>query len=276
MASGYGIPNIGLGPVTDKSVAETFEEPGVSVSNSSSTVFAGSIKLQGSGFEYDLNDGSVTDKQELGVVIKPDKKLIGIDVTTDASLNNLGGSGQLRVKNLSTGEIIHSESAGDGEDTHVVGKVLEQGTEYAVYVYQENGNYADSDYYSQSFDEKDEGPFDVTEGWINGSKIATRAYAITSILHRPESGSARVSWEQPRSVYRWDKAAFQTDPDGETVFVYVEENDGTGWQEVAGPINRGDNIPASPDSEVRFRIELSRDDAVNNPRLTSAHRRWVV
>lgn len=90
------------------------------------------------------------------------------------------------------------------------------------------------------------------------------------------SGSAWVEWPSPTNIYRWDAATFQNSTDSETVDVYIEENDGSGWTEIAGPISRGQEITADPANECRFRVDISRASTANNPTLDAIYRRWVL
>jgi hypothetical protein len=86
-----------------------------------------------------------------------------------------------------------------------------------------------------------------------------------------------VEWPEPADVYAWDRVLFESaTPNDSTVTVYAEEYDGSSWVEVAGPLGRGDSIPADPSRNVRFRVELSRSSVSDEPRLESIYRRRVV
>jgi hypothetical protein len=77
-------------------------------------------------------------------------------------------------------------------------------------------------------------------------------------------------------VSRWETAAFQTDEDGETVEVYVETNDGSGWSDWRSqPIAPGTDLSSiPPDHRIRFRVELTTTDEANVPRVTLLSRQW--
>jgi hypothetical protein len=78
-------------------------------------------------------------------------------------------------------------------------------------------------------------------------------------------------------VYAWDTAVFQRTLDGATVDIYVEEAQGSpGWTEIAGPIKRGDAIPADPANNIRFRIDYSRPSTSDVPRLDAVYRRFKL
>jgi hypothetical protein len=92
------------------------------------------------------------------------------------------------------------------------------------------------------------------------------------------SGTATVEFSQPASVRRWESASFQADHDRETVAVFVEtSSDGgstwTDWQ--SKPIGPGTDLTAiRAGDRVRFRVELSRGDIANDPRVTLLSRQY--
>lgn len=92
------------------------------------------------------------------------------------------------------------------------------------------------------------------------------------------NGEVTVEWPQPNEVFRWDAATFNSTLDSGSVDVFIEESTdgGSTWETIAGPIVRGQKITAAPDSEVRFRVELSRPDVGSSTVLESIYRRWVV
>jgi len=89
-------------------------------------------------------------------------------------------------------------------------------------------------------------------------------------------GEATVEWSNPSSVSRWETATYQDAPDGETVEVYAQTDDGNGWSDWStNPVGSGTDLSAIPsDHRVRFRIELSRNDKSNNPRVTLLNRQY--
>lgn len=112
--------------------------------------------------------------------------------------------------------------------------------------------------------------------FVDDSSASGGAEVTTEAVAKSRNGSVTVEWPTPEDVYRWDAGTYSASSDGETVAVYVEENDGSGWTQIAGPIDRGQTITAAPSSQMRYRIELSRSDERNNPTLDAIYRRWVV
>ena len=112
----------------------------------------------------------------------------------------------------------------------------------------------------------------------NSSSGTTFYLASPFEPERQTSATAFVEWPYPKSVFSWDVASFQALLDGETVEVFIEEStDGGGtWNEIQGPIVRGETINAPADARIRYRVEISRVDTENNPALDSVHRRWEV
>lgn len=79
-------------------------------------------------------------------------------------------------------------------------------------------------------------------------------------------------------VFSWDSVSRTLAPDGESVGVYIETSSdgGATWTEVAGPVSRGADIPVASDKELRFRVDLSRADTANNPRIESLYWRFTL
>lgn len=113
---------------------------------------------------------------------------------------------------------------------------------------------------------------------VRSERYETVSWSLSYSTSNMGTVSAYVEWPQPTDIFRWDAATFNATTEGETVDVYIEESTdgGSTWTEIAGPISRGQPINAEPDSEVRLRADLQRDDSSNNPRLNSVYRRWVV
>lgn len=117
------------------------------------------------------------------------------------------------------------------------------------------------------YGEEDNGSWNTGEAWV--------IQEITPISDAFD-GEATVEWSNPSSVSRWETATYQDVPDGETVEVYVQTNDGNGWSDWStNPVGSGIDLSAIPsDHRVRFRVELSRNDTSDNPRVTLLSRQY--
>lgn len=135
------------------------------------------------------------------------------------------------------------------------------------------------------------GSIDVTQiGYGTASGISATTYEGGSIYEEHDganivltsaqidalTASPTVSFPYPASITDWDKAAFSSTLDGGSVDVFIEEDDGSGFTEIAGPISSNDPIPAAAGSDVRFRVDISRSDTQSAPSLDALYRQWEV
>ncbi|MFB6302768.1 MAG: hypothetical protein ABEH78_07915 [Haloferacaceae archaeon] len=117
------------------------------------------------------------------------------------------------------------------------------------------------------------------EWYRNSADSASNSYTYVDLV-QTGTGSVATStttyleWPYPPDgdVYSWGSAYFTRTLDNEVVDVYIEENQSSGWTEVAGPISRGDSIPADPANNVRYRVSINRNDTTALPTLDSAVR----
>jgi hypothetical protein len=87
-------------------------------------------------------------------------------------------------------------------------------------------------------------------------------------------GEVTVEWPMPPDVYGWDTVLFERDVAGDgAVDVYVQEYAGGTWSDIAGPVRRGDAIPADPSNNVRYRVEITTPTASDRAILRSIYRR---
>ena len=272
-------PAVGGGdnrPVASKDRAETFTENDLSLSNNKTTVKSESLGLKdkatGSAVDGANLNSSANSTDHFGVQVNPNTQLTGFT-------GILGSAGisieYVRLYDIDNGvEIDRDSSVSAGSSFEVTGAIEANTTYWLTAFSSEFGSVDFNSSPSYSYTSSD---FDVTGGVSQSSDNADWwiMESITSLKGRL-SGSSIISWDPPNDVYRWDASTFQFTPDGETVKVYVEENDGSGWTEIQGPISRGDQIEADPGSNVRFRVELARSDTSNNPTLDAIYRRWVV
>lgn len=267
----------GSQPIAQKDAAETFAEPDVTVTHSSETETVGESISLFDGTETasrDADDSSEsTVSQKRGLRFKPTVEANELTLTRSA---NQSGATDIRIIERSTDTTVATATkpSSNAQKT-ITGLSLSAGTEYYVELWNSSGGY------SSGYDSAPAFPYTSPGGRVEilggsaGGADATDAYAIVDLqlnIQAP-SGSAIVEWADPTDIFRWDAATFTRTADGETVEVFIEDQNGN---ELAGPIERGDEIPATPDENPRFRIDISRADVANNPKLDSIHRRWVV
>jgi len=256
-------------PIAQKDAAETFDESDVIVTNNLTSSGGGSVSLtdtppnvQAPGsFSTFSADGSST-----GLRFVPKEDMAGIEVDVNAKIS--GNDSTLFINGSDISQQSKSYTPGD---TVTFNLTLTAGTAYDIWIYEVSYTSVRT---SASYP-YEAATFDVT-GSYNGGSTYWEVFDAIRDVDKVESGTAFIEFPAPEDIYRWDAATFTRTPDGETVTVNIEENDGTGWTEIAPDIGRGDDIDANPDSEVRFRIDIERTDMANNPTLDSIYRRWVV
>lgn len=131
------------------------------------------------------------------------------------------------------------------------------------------------------------GPYDVSgiSGVVDlsfsfgNNEDSYRAEADVTIdpNNGPASGTAYVEWARPNDLYRWDSVLYLATEQGDgSVDVYIEADDGSGFSEVAGPVDRGSQIDVKPGHDVRFRVEFSKTTTSDRALLDSIYRRYIV
>jgi hypothetical protein len=252
--------------------AETFAEADVSVASDDGVAAgSGSVSLGlvlGSRRDAPFDDNN-NRAPPVGVIVNPNTDLSGLRLTP-------WSDGYAEIIRQSDGTVVASGSVDAGEPTNL-SATLTAGTAYRVVSDDDRAHYESGTDLTYPYTT---GDFDVTDGYEDGGRSEFMWGAWSSVeaaTGRATSGSATVGWPHPTDVYAWDRATFQADEPSGSVDVYLEADDGTGWSEVAGPIKRGDSIPADPSDEVRFRVDLSRPSASDpSPSLDAIYRRWVV
>jgi len=179
----------------------------------------------------------------------------------------------------SDGSLIASKSiSGSGTYSITADTPLEPGARYRVLVDADGGVYTHAAG-SNNTASASSSDVDIVSGWLDYT-VDSRVICLNYVtaLYESTSGTAYIERPYPPGVHSWDAATFQATPDGETVEVFVEESTdgGTTWDEIQGPISRGDQIDAPPSAAVRFRVELSREDTSNNPTLDRIYLRYEV
>ena len=265
-------------PFTKTVRAETFEEPDLTLTHTDTEVASESVQII-AGSTADPTDpdtytSSVTSPH--GLVINPNGALTGVETQVNA---NVSGVTTLSLVSDSDGSLITSKSiSGSGTYSITADTPLEPGDRYRVLVDADGASYTDARG-SENTASATSSDVDVVDGFL-GSLVTSRTMCLNYVtaLYRPTSGTAYIERPYPPGVHSWDAATFQATPDGETVEVFVEESTdgGTTWDEIQGPISRGDQIDAPPSAAVRFRVELSREDTSNNPTLDRIYLRYEV
>jgi len=227
----------------------------------------------------EADDNTTTLQASYGLEIEPQTSLSGIDV--EVSGNTADATSVVLADDTGTVLAKHRGqfSAGDRIRLHAS---LSAGTPYYVGLWNDgndwdrgyNGNSSfpytsdDVDLTAQAYGMHPDDDSDL--GTYDGN--ASSFFSVSSVTE-PTSASVTAEWPMPADVYGWDATQYLAVRDGETVDVYVEEDQAGGWTEIAGPISRGQRIHADADNNVRYRVEFSRADAANNPRLESLVRR---
>jgi hypothetical protein len=265
-------------------IAETFAESDVTVTQTDTEIASESVSLESgvSGF-VDVPDPGTTATRNgaRGLKINPNAELDTLDVTITSA-----ASGVTRVGVAdANGNILHSTtsgvSAGSTTTLDLSSNPLQSGTTYYIGGDAEGNNFT-SAYVSTSSYPFTSNAADVTAAgsavFSSPSDDTTNVFLFSQIdATQPDatSGSVTVEWGYPADVYEWGAAYFDAVLDGETVDVYAEEYDGSTWNEIAGPLSSGDDLPADPSRNVRFRVDFSRASTSNNPRLKEIARREV-
>lgn len=265
--------------------AETFGESDVTLGHTNTQMASEAVSLQnettGSAASRDADNNSLSRQWKGGLEISPNEDLDGVDAVissltagfTTAYLQEPTSGGtvydQVDISGKSSGESVRL--------THD----LQAGSNYWVVMDAGGSTYMDHG----KFDNSPSFPYtstmvDIEYGVYDTSDSGTNAVDYEDIIPvkytDKTTGTATVEWPYPPDVYDWDVAKFQATKDGETADVYVEEYDGSSWTEIAGPISRGDDLPADPGRNVRYRVELSRASTSNNPTLDAIYRRYTV
>lgn len=265
--------------------AETFAESDVLTGHNKTISISESVELAsaptGSAVSFDPN---LRNYNHCGFQIEPVEPIAGFEVTLspDSAINS---NDVLEVRTEegdgSTGSLLKSKdisgkSPGDTVQIYY-DTTSDNESRYRLLHYDPSNNFQIA--YGSGDPTKSTPEFDVISGIrSNQHHESGDVYAFDKVeaIQPAKNGTVSIEWPYPPDVYDWDVAKFQATKDGETVDVYVEEFDGSSWVEIAGPISRGDDLPADPGRNVRYRVDLSRADTANNPTLDAIYRRYTV
>lgn len=252
--------------------AETFAESDVTVTTSQTRISNESVQLDESTQSGPVPSQSTVglDGPTSGVVINPNTTLSGVSLelgddyssSMDVELQESDGTTIDSV----TGQSVNTRFRLEG--------VLQSGTQYRLAVTGMSGDYIP--YYGGNEPPLSSTPLDVVDYFGTGASDHWSSFNYIDGIVGETEGSATVEWPYPKAVYAWGSAFFEAAEDGETVEVYVEEYDGSSWNEIAGPITNTTEIPGEPSRNIRFRVDFSRASVANNPRLSQIHRQEVL
>ena len=262
--------------------AETFEEPDLTLTHTDTKVASESVQIEsetitGSTADpADPNDGVQGTAAPTGLLIEPNRTLSGVETQVHV---NVSGVTTLSLVSDSDESLIASKSiSGSGTYSITADTPLEPGARYRVLVDADGATYTDARG-AENTASASSSDVDIVSGW-NDDNVSSRVTCLNYVtaLYEFTSGTAYIERPYPPGVHSWDAATFQATPDGETVEVFVEgsTDGGTTWDEIQGPISRGDQIDAPPSAAVRFRVDLSREDTFNNPTLDRINLRYEV
>jgi len=268
---------LALGPTSvTTDTASTFAESGVSINHSKTTVTDGAIKLSPYVSRPDDNNSYQYYSVKYGLEFEPQADLSEITATISS---NTSGESTVYIYDGDANQLTSEPSPGAGNSVTLTAS-LSASTKYYIVV-DDGGNSYTSGYYDNASFPYTSSAVDITSGAYEDSGLigsASYAHAIKSLGESASSGTATVEFSQPASVRRWESASFQADHDRETVAVFVEtSSDGgstwTDWQ--SKPIGPGTDLTAiRAGDRVRFRVELSRGDIANDPRVTLLSRQY--
>ena len=221
---------------------------------------------------------SLTEVGKYGLVIEPRVDLRALGVTVS---ENTSGESTVYLTDRASNVLTSESSPGAGNSTTLY-YPMSAGTEYEVVVDNGDDEYThgrrtgidNTDFPFKSID------IDIVAGTTPSTMQYTIAYAISEVetfsWGTKESATATVEWDEPSSISQWESATFQHGSAGGTVEVFVEVDDGDGWEDwQPEPIGPGTNLSAiSPDANVRFRLELSRFVSADDPAVTLLTRQW--
>jgi len=278
LSSGSGTISVGLAD-TETETTTTFAEPEVTVQRSQTTaVDGGAITLPSfATVARPTDNNTASDNLAYGLRIKAKRELPeGIRVTMSSTTT---GASDVYLTDTDGNTLASRSFPGPGMPV-TIDYTLSANTRYYVFVFDDDNYYDIGEYINPSYPYNSDSLTIETGAYIenNGTVVDSPglAFAIADVTPvSSSSGSATVEWDEPASVSRWETAAFQADG-AVDVYVQTSSDGGTSWSEWStNPIAPGTDLSAiPPDDRVRFRVELSRDDESNVPRLTKLTRQW--
>lgn len=259
---------------TVRETARTFSEAGLTVATSSSLINEGAIEMIGPAVQqFDPNSVKFNESEKHGLKLSVKKDIESLTVT-EMEQNASTSTVYLQDSGKNT---ILTEPAPGGGNSVTLDYLLSSGSNYYIAVDNDGSNYDYGSVAVADFLPKSTTMFDVQSNYT-GSSVAD-AFSRIEGQSPTRSGTATVEFDSVTPLSRWDTAGFQADQHGGTIEVFVEQSDdgGSTWS-IWGtnPIASGTDLSAIPgDQRVRFRVEFSRNDGANQPRLTLLSRQYT-
>jgi hypothetical protein len=261
-------------PVAGKDVAQTFAESDVSMTLPWATVAGEGVEMSGSASASATADAlsspsTITAKSGMEFSVRGPTPVT--EVSADINPNSTGYS-RAGIRDLTEGTTVTTKYPGSFSTVTFSGLSLDPSHRYAIWA-DDDGNSWDRAPVNPNSAPDEFGAFDLWQSDGAGYGAYTD---VTVTAGSDPAGVALIEWPMAPDVYAWDVAQYLAEKDGETVDVFVEEEQAGGWTEIAGPISRGDRIQADAANNVRYRVELSRASTANNPRLEAIYRRFKL
>jgi hypothetical protein len=260
--------------------AESFAESDVTVSTSGTVLNSGTYTLKDSVTQTATNPVGLETSRNQGLYAG-----LRIELKEEATLtqvllqNNISMSiTDIEIwETLDGNNVLWSKSGSfSNGDTVSVNKTLQKGI-YTLAATNNNSNWNYS--YGTGQDTGNSLIDSLGDGEVDMQGSPGVFHEMTAEVSPTTSGTVTVEWSHPQYIYDWDRATFQHVANGGSIDVYVEASSdgGSTWTEVAGPISRGDAIPAAGDDEVRLRVDFSRPSSSDtSPSLEALYRRYAV
>lgn len=269
-------------PLTRQDDIITFSESGVSLDGIGFSADSGDIAIS-PGDTLDLGStNGFTTVGESGIIIRPQVDVEGLQATVAPDTDTFDGVivNEWTDQDGNGATVVEGGDGSAGGTIDLSGGTLNAGEKYAIIAYsQQDFGTGKGAFPSDTL--SDAGSLEFVDGYVDATTDGTEWYTFDTLnftLADSDSTEVTIQLQDPPDVEEWDIASFRSTPDGGSVDVYMEASTdgGATWTEVQGPIQRGEQITASADSQTRFRVELSRPGEASDPRLRSVYRRWVV
>ncbi len=252
-----------------------FNESFITITHNNTVVNAGGIEIDDSV----LNPGNTTSRTDDDSSASVTAKY-GLKITAKTNMNGVRvvlsslTSGATTAYLLdSTGTTILASATISGGQADLVYD-LQANTDYIVAVDAGGASYTVG-YVAGTYPVTG-ADIDIIGAFTGGSGAYWAILSITS-LFKVTSASAYVEFNHPSDISMWDLVTYQTTPNGETVTIDIESStDGVTWTTEFTNITQNFDISTIPASkQVRFKINLSRVNTANNPRVEYLARRFI-